>query len=176
MMAFSDPKKNIDQFGIPEGARVADLGCGSGFYSIAAAKKVGAEGKVYAIDVQKDVLPRLAAEAEAEEIENLEVIWGDIETPGGTQLGDGVVDVVILSNVLFQAENIDVIFTEAHRILRSGGRMLVVEWSDSSGPGPEGIVSERTVRTALEKLGFTVVNNIDAGDHHYGLVCRKPKD
>jgi len=174
-MAFSDPKKNIDQFGIPEGAHVADLGCGSGFYSIAAAKKVGEEGKVYAVDIQQEMLPRLAAEAADEEIEHLEVIWGDIERPGGTQLGDGVVDVVILSNVLFQAENIDVIFTEAHRILRPGGRMLVVEWSDSSGLGPERVVSEHTVRQALQKRGFVVANNIDAGDHHYGLSVQKPK-
>lgn len=175
-MAFSDPQKIIKQFGIAEGARVADLGCGTGFYSIAVAKKVGSEGKVYAIDIQRDLLSRLAAEAASEEIEHLEVLWGDIDKAGGTQLGDAVVDVVIVSNVLFQAEDTPALFVEAHRILRPGGRLLVIEWRDSFGglgPQQSSIISEQTARNGLEGAGFVVTGGIDAGDHHYGIAAKK---
>jgi len=177
-VSFSDPRKNIDQFGITEGSRVADLGCGAGFYSIAAAKKVGPDGKVYAVDIQQELLSRLATEAVAEEIENLEVVWGDIQKVGGTKIGDGIVDSVIISNVLFQLEDANGLFGEAYRILKPGGRVLVVEWQDSfGGLGPEqkSIVSEQTTNQFLQSAGFKIMNTIDAGDHHYGIVAKKIK-
>lgn len=177
-MAFSDPHKNIQQFGIPEGASVADFGCGSGFYSIAAAQKVGSEGRVYAIDIQRDLLTRVVEEAAAEEIENLEVLWGDAEQPHGTGLSDGVVDRVIISNLLFQVEDIGAVCKEAYRVLKPGGRVLVIEWSDSFGglgPAPEHVVSEQSVRDALESAGFTITSDIEAGGHHYGVVAQKAK-
>ena len=54
-MAFSDPQKNIDQLNIGEGKTVADLGAGSGFYTMAAAKAVGPSGRIYAVDVQQEL-------------------------------------------------------------------------------------------------------------------------
>ena len=58
-MSFADPKENILQLGLREGMRVGDFGAGSGHYTLAASGIVGGEGKVYAIDVQEDVLRRL---------------------------------------------------------------------------------------------------------------------
>jgi len=177
-MAFSDPKKNLEQLGIPEGAHIADFGSGTGFYTLAAARKVGSEGRVYAIDVQRDLLSLIAAEAVDEEIGHVEVIWGDIGKDHGTHLRDGLVDIVLVSNVLFQVESVDAVFQEARRVLRPGGRLLVVEWSDSFGglgPKQEHVVSEGVVREALEVSGFNITGTIDAGDHHYGLVAQRPR-
>lgn len=58
-MSFTDPQNNIDQFDLDSGMRVADLGAGSGAYSVAAAKKVGGDGRVYAVEVQKDLLEKI---------------------------------------------------------------------------------------------------------------------
>ena len=60
---FSDPEKNIEQFSLGKGMHVADFGTGSGFYALAAAEAVGETGRVYAIDVQKDLLEKLKKEA-----------------------------------------------------------------------------------------------------------------
>lgn len=177
-MAFANPDKNIAQLGIAEGMQVADFGAGSGFYTIAAARKVGEEGKVYAIDVQRSLLPRLKAHIQEEGLDNVEVIWGDIAHPGGTTLKDTSVNVVIISNVLFQAgDDIVQVCQEAYRVLRPGGRGLVIEWSDSFGgigPKPEHVIKEETVRSALEGAGFRITGDIDAGAHHYGLIVKKP--
>ena len=56
LMNFADPKGNVLQLGLREGMRVADLGAGSGHYTLAAAAAVGHDGRVYAVDVQEDVL------------------------------------------------------------------------------------------------------------------------
>src|SRR5690349_15540940 len=56
---FSEPSANLAKLGLVDGMKVVDLGAGSGFYSYEAARRVGATGRVYAVDVQKDLLERL---------------------------------------------------------------------------------------------------------------------
>ncbi|MDO8590405.1 MAG: methyltransferase domain-containing protein, partial [bacterium] len=67
---FSDPQKNIEQFGLQPGGLVADLGSGAGFYTIAAARAVGNSGRVYAIDILKDMLQKIKNEAQRSGIHN----------------------------------------------------------------------------------------------------------
>ena len=102
---FSDPIKNIEQCGIQAGMEIADFGSGSGHYSLAAAKALMSTGRVYAIDVNKDLLTKLKNHASREGMYNVEVIWGDLEKPRGTKLRDMSVDLVFLSNILFQLED-----------------------------------------------------------------------
>ncbi|MEK9184621.1 MAG: methyltransferase domain-containing protein [Patescibacteria group bacterium] len=172
-MSFSDPEKNVAQFGIGHGMQVADLGAVSGFYTIESARKVGGAGKVYAIEVQKDLLSKLKNNAVHEHLLNVEVILGDIENIGGTHLRDGSIDRAIASNVLFQIEHKDNFCLEIKRILKPGGKVLVVDWSDKSPLGPKTVVSETFVRSLFEKAGFDFESSISAGDHHYGLIFNK---
>jgi len=172
-MTFSEPQNNIKQLGLAEGMSVADFGAGSGFYSIEAAKKVKESGKVYVVDIQKDLLDRVKNLAKKERLANIEIIWGDIEKVGGSKLGDLSVDVVIISNVLFQIENKESLLKEISRVLKHGGRVLVIDWTDSfggMGPAQESIFTEDQVKKLFEEKGFTVQKNIYAGDHHYGVV------
>ena len=90
-MDFSEPQKNIEQLELKPGERVADLGCGVGAYSLAAAPLVGVDGKVYAVDIQKDLLERLRQEADRQGWRNIEVVWGDVERVSGSGLADGLV-------------------------------------------------------------------------------------
>lgn len=175
-MAFSDPQKNIESLGLQEGSVVVDLGAGSGFYSLAAANMVGKGGKVYSIDVQQDLLARIKNTAHAQGIHNIEVIHGDIEKIGGTRLREHSADAALLCNVFFQVEKKEECLQEIIRILKPGGRILVVDWMDSfggMGPQPSQVIEEQEARTLLEKEGFVYVSALEAGDHHYGLVYRK---
>ncbi|MEK9185631.1 MAG: methyltransferase domain-containing protein, partial [Patescibacteria group bacterium] len=76
---FSNPKNNLEQFGLTKGMKVADLGVGAGFYALEAARIVGAEGRVFCVDVQKELVAGVRRTAEKEGLNNLEAIWGDIE-------------------------------------------------------------------------------------------------
>lgn len=173
---FADPHHLIAQFELQSGARVADLGAGSGELSIAAAWEVGEAGRVYAVEVQKELVERLKNAARDARVQNVETLWGDIERPEGTHLKDGVVDAVVCSNVLFQVEDKPGFVAETKRILKPGGRLLVVDWTDSfnhMGPHPDHVVTERAARELFEQGGFQLVKRIAAGSHHYGMIFRK---
>ncbi len=175
-MSFTDPTHVLSQFGLSEGACVADFGAGSGAYTLAASALVGASGRVYAVDVQKDLLTRIKNAARESGARNVEVVWGDVEKPGGTKLGEKTLDAVIVSNLLFQLEDREGFLAEVLRVLKPRGRVLVVDWSDSfgnMGPRPQEVVLKSTARALFESRGFTLEREIDAGEHHYGLVMRK---
>lgn len=169
---FADPDKNLSQLGLVEGMKVADLGAGTGYYSIIAGRRVGASGHVYAIEVQKDLLDRLKSDATTAQIRNVEVIWGVIDVIGGTKLHEALVDRAILANTLFQIEqkDRDNLALEIKRILKAGGKLLVVDWQPGSPLSPKNCIPRTIAENLFNKSGFTLEKAFDAGDHHYGLV------
>ena len=172
-MAFSKPAENIDQFNLTAGMTVADFGAGSGAYALAMARCVGQSGRVYAIDVQKELLARLGREAKAEHLANLEVIWSDLERAGGSKLADRLVDFVLFANLLFQISGQYTLFLEAKRILKPDGRLAVIDWRESYGnlgPPAERVVKIETVKDIASQAGFVFQKEFSAGDHHYGLL------
>lgn len=173
---FSDPVKNIEQCGIQAGMEIADFGSGSGHYTLAAAKALMSTGRVYSIDVNKDLLTKLKNHAVKAGLYNVEVIWGDVEKPIGTKLRDATVDMVIVSNLLFQIENKDGLIKEAKRVLKSGGTLLLIDWADSFGgigPSPKSVVTKIAAQEMFDKAGFHLDREISAGSHHYGLIYKK---
>ena len=175
-MMFSDPSHNISEFDLQSGMKVADLGAGIGVLSIAAAKAVGDAGKVYAIEVQKTLLGKLKNNAKEARVNNVEALWGDIERPNGTHLKDSVVDACIASNILFQVTDKNGFISEVKRILKPGGKVLVVDWKESYrgiGPHIDEVITEVETKSLFEKSGFRLLKKINAGSHHYGLIFKK---
>lgn len=175
---FSDPKKNIESLHIEPGMKVADLGSGAGFYTLAASEKVEDEGMVFAIEVQKELVTKLQNEANKDGRNNVKAIWADFETAGGSTLTDNLVDRVLLTNTLFQADDKYGALQEAYRILKPRGKLLLVDWTDSHGglgPHPNEVLTEEQARQLAEDVGFILEEDIDAGDHHYGMIFHVDK-
>jgi ubiquinone/menaquinone biosynthesis C-methylase UbiE len=174
---FSDPEQNIYQFSLMKGETVADFGAGSGFYSFAAAEAVGEDGKIYAIDVQKDLLQKLKNEARnIRHLNNIEIIWADIDNLGGTRLREESVDSVIVANVFFQLEDKKNACLEINRILKKGGRVLFIDWINIQSDIVVNEIktfSKEKARELFEGNGFVVQKEIDAGLRHYGLIFIK---
>jgi len=171
---FTDPVKNLKQFGLREDMVIADLGAGTGFYSIAVAQMVP-RGKVYAIEIQRDFLATVKTKAKEANLNNLECFLGNVEKIGGTSLKDAIVDAVIVSNVFFQIENKDKFLEEIKRILKVGGKVLLIDWSDVSPTNSslKKIVPKEKAREILETKGFIFDKEINAGGHHYGMIFKK---
>ena len=175
--SFSEPRDNILQLGLREGMKVGDFGAGSGHYSRAAAAIVGHSGKVYAIDVQEDVLKHLKLNTHDHHKSVIETVWGDIEKSGGTHLRDASIDAVIPSNTLFQIENREGLVAEIKRVLKPTGKLLLIDWSGSysgMGPAPECVVSEHTAEEFFVSNAFAKEKSFKAGPHHYAIVFTKP--
>lgn len=173
---FSDPIKNVDQCGLEPGMEVADFGSGSGGYTIAIAKAMAGTGKVYAIDINKDLLTKLKNTSVKDGLYNIEVIWGDLEKMNGTKLRDFSVDFVFVCNILFQIEDKSTALKEIKRILKPGGKVVVVDWQDSFGglgPKAEAVFAKSPAENLFEKEGFHLEKEMEAGSHHYGLIFKK---
>lgn len=174
---FSSPQENVLQLGLREGMKVGDLGAGTGHYARAAAAVVGHSGKVYAIDVQEDVLKHLRLNTHERHSRVIETVWGDIEKAGGTHLRDASLDALIVANVLFQIENRYALLAEVRRILKSGGKLMLVDWAGSyggMGPAPEKVVTEREAEEFFINGGFHKVKSFRGGPHHYGIIFTAP--
>ena len=177
MHSFSSPHENVLQIGLREGMKVGDFGAGTGHYARAAAAVVGHSGKVYAIDIQEDVLKHIKLNTHDHHKSIIETIWGDVEKPGGSHLRDGSLDAVLLANTLFQVEHREGLLEEIRRTLKSGGKLMVVDWAGSyggMGPVPEQVVSEHDAEAFFINGGFHKVKSFRAGPHHYGILFTAP--
>jgi len=173
---FSHPETNVATWKLPLGVSVADFGSGSGHYVLALARTIGDKGIVYAVDIQKDLLAKIKNEAVGQGLRNVEVVWGDIEKLGGSKIKDESLDAVLLSNILFQVKEKEILVHEASRILKKGGSLAAIDWQDSFGglgPHTEAVFPKESAKTLLESSGFLFEREFAPGDHHYGLIFVK---
>lgn len=174
--AFLHPERIVARFDLKSGEHAADFGAGAGFFTIPMARIVGAEGRVYAIDIQKENLDIIKAKARLEHLLNIEYVWGDLEILGGSKIKNESTDFVMISNILFQAEKRQEVLREALRVLKKGGRCALIEWDESKfsfGPPMALRVPKRTAQGSAQSVGFELEKEFEAGSHHYGLLFRK---
>lgn len=174
---FTDPNKNLEQFDVAPPMKVADFGAGSGYYAIALGKMVGEEGRVYAIDLDPELLLKIRHTAVEHRLTNVDILQGDLETTEGSNLKADSIDRGIVSNLLFQIENKQAALKEVFRVIKKNGKVLIVDWEDSFGglgPKKEMVFSKDAARKMITEVGFVFDREISAGNHHYGIICIKP--
>jgi len=159
------------------GAKAADLGCGSmGFFVLQSAKLVGDKGLVYAVDVLKDVLSSVEGRARQEGLYNVKTVWSNLEIVGATKIPESSLDYALLVNTLFQTTKHQEVLKEAYRLLKIGGRLLVVDWQTGAGPiGPrkEMRLEPAMVKSLAQAISFQLIQEFVAGKNHYGLIFQK---
>ena len=175
-MPFLQPELATRSFDILPGMTIADFGCGSGHWALLLAKLVGPSGKVYAFDVQESALEATRSQAKLAHMYNIEGVRTDLEQPHGSTLKDACVDMVVLSNILFQVESKETIVKEAARVVKPGGKAIVIEWDETESlTGPP--IAQRITRQETERLflqqSFRFEKECNAGSQHYGFVFKK---
>jgi len=174
MEGFLDPSQVLSQIELSSDMIAVDFGSGSGGWTISLAKRLK-DGKVFAIDILKEPLSALKSKANSERILNIQTICSNVENKGGSKLGDNSVDLVLMTNLLFQVENKKAVFSEAKRILKKGGKILVVDWLPKTPLGPEkGRVSPTEVKKLAKDSGLKFEKEFKAGAYHYGIILEKP--
>ena len=172
-----NPQKVLAKLQIKRGNKVADFGCGpAGHFTIPLAGAVGSHGQVYAIDVLKSALEAVESRARQEGVKNIKIIWSNFEIAGATSIAPASLDAGVLVNVLYQSEKRQEIFKEIHRLLKSSGKLGVIDWRPEAaviGPAGELRLSAESVKKYASQAGFTWREDLNVGSYHYGLIFEK---
>lgn len=152
---------------------VVEFGCGYGTFTIPVAKIV--KGIVYAIDIEEEMIKRVAEKANEENLNNIKVLLRDFVNEG-SGLEDMSVDYAMLFNIL-HAEKPEALLKEAYRILKPVGKLAIIHWNyDPKTPrGPPMTIRpkpEQCIEWAIE-VGFNFENKHNLKPYHYGLVFSK---
>lgn len=115
----------IESLEIRPGDRVADIGSGGGYFVFALAKAVGADGKVYAVDIDQAMNDLVAQQAKKEGVGNIEVILAKSDDP---LLPSSGVDLIFTSNTYHHIENRVNYFSSLPNYLRPNGRIAIIEF------------------------------------------------
>lgn len=170
---FLDPQKILDKIELRRDMIICDFGCGAGGWVIPLARVIK-KGKIYAVDIQEEMLSALESQANVERIFNIETILCDLEKIQ-LKLEDNTVDLVLMTNLLFQLDDKKQVFQEGERILKNGGKVLVVDWKKKSSLGPrEGRITPAEIKKLAKEVGLELDKEFEAGDYHFGLLFTKP--
>ncbi len=173
---FINPEVVIEKLGVKEGMKIADFGCGTGYFSLAFGKKVGEEGKVYALDILPQKLESVESQAKSLGISNITTHRVNLEKENGSKLESNDIDWVVMKDMLFQNKNKDKIIAEARRVLKEGGKILIIEWNledTSIGPEKELRISREALNMLADREKLCFSKEIEVGNFHYGLIFTK---
>lgn len=174
--SFINPNEVVKNLPLHDGMVVADLGCGSGFFSLAMAQIVKPTGKIIAIDIWKPALDTLGLKAKLAGLFNIiETKQVNLENPKGTGLNKESVDLVLISNVLFQIDDKEMLFQEIWRILKYNGYLVLLEWHPEKLPNSHLLkpVGYEALLKILLDIGFKRDRDILFTATHYGLLLKK---
>ncbi|MBZ9578309.1 class I SAM-dependent methyltransferase [Patescibacteria group bacterium] len=173
-MEFLNPQEVLNQLELEGDMIAADFGSGSGGWAIPLAKRLKF-GRVYAIDILEEPLSALKSKGEIERVFNIETVRSNVEAKQGSKLADSFCDLVLITNLLFEAKDKKIIMDEAKRALKKKGKILVVDWFPEAPLGPkEGRVSAADVKKIAQDLNLKLEKEFKAGAYHYGLIFIKP--
>ena len=174
---FLDAGKVLRYIGIREGDQFLDLGCGDGYFSIAASQVVGKDGIIYAFDVDEEAIAQLKSEMAEKKLTNFEASVVDITKK--LPLADESISLAFMSNVLHglvENDEADSTLKEIARVTAYNGRMAVVEFKKQDSPmGPPLSIrlSPDDVETLARGYGFSKDSVQEVGPYHYAIILRK---
>jgi len=175
---FAHRHEIVGELELRPGGAVADIGAGTGFFAELFAKFVGAEGRVYAVEVSPRFLDHLRQRAREGGFEQIEVVEGRDRSSG---LKDASIDVAFVCNTYHHFEYPQAMLASLHRALRPRGRLVVVDFEKIEGSSPKWVLEhvragKQAVSAEIVKAGFTMDRQIqvDGMTENYILQFRRP--
>jgi predicted methyltransferase len=177
---WQKPDLIMDALRIAEGSVVADLGAGGGWFSVRLARRVGPRGRVYAEDIQPQMLDAIKGRVERENLSNIVTVMGTADDP---RLPPGVDAALIVGS--FHEMQFDeagkrrepvALLQNIARSLKPGGRLGVVDFlPGGGGPGPDADqrVDPDSVIRAAAAAGLTFISRDDVPPFEYLLIFRR---
>ncbi len=177
---FEDPKRDqnlqvdrvMDLLNIHRGSEVADIGAGSGWFSVRAAQRVGRAGGVFAVEINPDYLTHIRERAAQEHLENVRIILGREDDP---LLPRASVDAVLVLKTYHEIARPREFMIHVREALRKGARVGII---DRNGKGDDHGLDAPVVIAEMRRAGFTLQSQHDfvkADGDDYFLIFRTAK-
>jgi ubiquinone/menaquinone biosynthesis C-methylase UbiE len=170
---WQDPEKILTSIGLAPGRVFIDVGCGDGYFAIPAARRVGPQGKVYAVDSDVAAVERLQEQAAGEGLDNL---FPEVREAEETVVCEGCADYVFFGIDLHDFRDPAKVLLNAKKMLRPQGLLVDLDWNDQSmdfGPPQEKRFSIDKARYLIESAGFEIASVTDAGPYHYLIIASR---
>lgn len=169
----------INELGLTPGLVVADFGAGAtANWATKIAELVGTDGQVIMFDVRKDSLAAALGMARLKGITNCRGVWSNLEIYRGAQgVADNSLDAGVMVNVLSQSKHPKDILAEVHRMLKSGAKLLIIDWLVDTvhplAPGSDNRMAAEYITTLTNDLGLTLLKQFNPGKNYWGLIVVK---
>lgn len=168
----------VRQLHLRPGMRVADVGAGTGFFATMMAREVGADGRVYAVDIAPKFVDASVQRARDNGLDN---VVGVVNDGRGTGLAEASVDLVFTSDTYHHFEYPQATLRSMYDALAPGGELVVVDFKREPGFSNPWVLShvragEDVVRAEIETAGFDLVERLDFMQTQYFLRFRKRED
>ncbi len=161
----------VSALALKPGMTVADIGAGTGFYTHLFATKVGASGKVYAVDISENFIENILRTAKKQGLNNIE---GIVNNPKSINLTPDSIDLAFICDTYHHFEYPQTMLTSIHQSLRPGGRLVIIDFRKQAGLSTGWVMShvranEETVIKEVEKAGFRLTSQSDLLHRNYFL-------
>ncbi len=171
------PGEVIKTMGLKDGDLVADLGCGTGYFARRMARAVAPSGRVYAVDIQPEMLDRMKGLLEKEAITNVVPVLGEADDP---KLPSAGLDWVLLVDVYHELQRPKAMLAKMRESLKPAGRIALVEYrlegTTAAHIRPEHRMSPAQVLAEWEPAGFRLVTRHEFLPTQHFFVFEKGAD
>lgn len=167
------PTKAVEQLGLKPGMTVCDLGAGTGYYAVRMARKVGPQGKVYAVDIQLRMLELLSKRLASAGINNVQPVLG---AEAETKLPTDSQDLILLVDVYHEFARPQEMLRSIRTALKDSGRLVLLEFRKEDASIPirlEHKMSLAEVKAELEPEGFEIDKVLDTLPWQHMIFLRK---
>jgi len=164
----------IENLPIGPGDRVADIGAGTGYFSLPMARMVGATGTVYAVDIQPEMLAMIEARADREGKTNIELVLATETDPGLTRES---IDMALFVDAYHEFEWPREVMSAIYESLVPGGKVVLIEYrAEDRSVAIRKLhkMTERQARKEMQAAGFVFVENPDFLPQQHFLIFAKP--
>ena len=171
---WQDAEEIMDRLHLGAGDIVADIGAGSGYFTIPFASRVGDKGLVFAEEIQIEMINYISKKVEDLGLKNIRVIFGKPEDPS---LLDNFFNLVFLANTYHELDKPFLMLENIRKDMRFSGRLAIIDWDPAKqspfGPPIESKVPESTLIKEVERSGFELIEKHNFMPYHYFLVFKK---
>ena len=168
--AWQKPEEVVAKLGLKPGETVADIGAGSGYFTVRLARAVGPSGKVYAVDIDPGMLQYIRQRAKKDHLKNIQTILAGAHDP---KLAPASVDLIFICDTLHHISEREKYYPLLARALKPGGRLVDVDFHKRALPlgPPVGMkISRKALIEEVKPAGFHLVRDYEFLPYQYFVI------